>query len=227
MFPPYRLRHSSGLVHCAGEAWGGSLHQLGCAGLGSSNLQECACQRPHGETVLVGCTRVVRRIGSESRGCAHWACVGRWTAWARCRACDALWRACVGHLLRGAVGGASWCCPWWACASFRVGRGQHVAGRGVVCNGRVWATWWRVGREGQGMGGRVRCGRWALVFARGGAHVWCCVGLVSSSSHSSAALASILQMRVCTWCSSWSVVGEAYFRGGVRPTRQKNRSMVW
>ena len=34
-------------------------------------------------------------------------------------------------------------------------------------------------------------------------------------------------MRVRTWCTSWSVVGRAYFRGGLRPTRQRTLWTAW
>ena len=71
------------------------------------------------------------------------------------------------------------------------------------------------------------CGGSALVFMRGGANVWCGVGLVRWSLPSTAASGRISQMRVRTWYTSRSVVGRGYFRGGMRPTRRSILWMVW
>ena len=43
----------------------------------------------------------------------------------------------------------------------------------------------------------------------------------------SIAAARILQMLVRTWCTSWSLVGRGYFRGGLRSTRRRILWTVW
>ena len=89
---------------------------------------------------------------------------------------------------------------WRACAGDRAKGEARVAGPGAARDGgRVWATGWGMGREGQGMWGRVRvrCVGVRVRLQRRTRVVSCRPGVWGRSLMSSAATASILQMSVC------------------------------
>ena len=62
--------------------------------------------------------------------------------------------ACVGHRVWAGMSRAAQGFPWGVCAGLRAG-GGGVAGGGPACDGSVWATGWREGREGQERRGGV------------------------------------------------------------------------
>ena len=92
--------------------------------------------------------------------------------------------------------------------------------------GRLGGEW---GGRGRGCGAGFACGVSVYVFACRGAFVWSRVGweVWRRSLPSSAAAARISQMHVRIWCTSWSVVGRGYFRGGLRPMRRRTLWTAW
>ena len=110
---------------------------------------------------------------------------------------------------------------------FLVARACFLAGGGVSCcwvRGRVrWASAGDFVGGGKGGANDAECG-WCggptLVFAHGDVQAWSCASLVSWSLPSDATAARISQMRVRTWCTSWLVVGGAYFKGWLTPPSQ-------
>ena len=118
-------------------------------------------------------------------------------------------------------------CPWGVSAGSRAGGGGVSREAGLLAMGQCGPLGGgREGRDRRG-GAGLACGGSALVFMRGNTYVWCGVCFVRWSLPSTAALARILQMRVRRWCTSRSVVGRGYLRGGVRPTRQRILQMAW
>ena len=79
--------------------------------------------------------------------------------------------------------------------------------------------------RGGGRGAGLLCGMSALLSACSGVHVWPRVGSAvwRWSSPSIAAAARISQMRLRFSCTSWSVVGRGYFKGGLWPMRRRTQ----
>ena len=206
-----------GRQRCAGEAWGCRLHCLGWAELASCTLPGCARQCPREGTVPVGCIRVPGRTGLGLGGCARWAFVGFLGAVGVSWGVGLFVAVVCGSLGPGGGGfrvvGPSVGAVHGGGDSLSRGPGTRTRGECRPLGG---------GREGRGRGHGMGfvCGVSALVFACGGLHVLSRVGLEvwRWSLPSAAAAAMISQMRVCTWCTSWLVVGREYFRHGLRPT---------
>ena len=97
--------------------------------------------------------------------------------------------------------------------------------------GLLVAEWGGRGRSGGRVGGcgaGFACVVSVYVSAYSGAPVWSLLGEeVWRRSLPSSAAAARIPLSVCIWCTSLSLVGRGYCRGGLRSMRQRTLRMAW